>query len=103
MTLSPMVAKWAAAYEQEYGERPPELSLQIAEHINKVGERLTEQGRKDAQAGDYAYSTKIFQALVIKVFGEGIKKHPSTVQAVADLWRSDYMDGYNEEKDGGEA
>ena len=37
MTLSPMVAEWVAAYEQEHGHKPADLVLQIAEHILKVG------------------------------------------------------------------
>lgn len=94
MSLSPMVEKWAAAYEEEYGKRPGDLVLQIAEHIEKAGEMLTEQGRKDAQEGKHAYPAQFFPALVIKAFREGIGKHPDTVQAVADLWQSDYMDGY---------
>ena len=101
MSLSPMVEKWAAAYEQEYGKRTGDLVLQIAEHIEKVGERLTEQGRKDAQEGKRAYPTRVFPALVIKAFHNGIEKCPDTVQAVADLWQSDYMDGYNN-KNGGD-
>lgn len=100
MSLSPMVEKFAVAYEQEYGKRPGDLVLQIAEHIEKVGEMLTEQGRKDAQEGKCAYSTKVFTDLVIKAFRKGIEKSPDTVQAIAELWQSDYMDGYNSRNGG---
>ena len=96
MTLSPTVAKLAASYEQKYGEKPGGLVLQIAEHILKVGKMLTELGRKDAQEGRSAYSADFFPTIVIKAFGMDISKHPDTVQAVADLWQSDYMDGYND-------
>lgn len=96
MILSPTVAKLAASYEQEHGEKPGELVLQIAEHILKVGKTLTELGQKDAQKGRGAYSADFFPTLVLKAFGMDISKHPDTVQAVADLWQSDYMDGYND-------
>ena len=96
MTLSPTVAKWAEIYEQEYGHKPTDLVLQIAEHIEKVCKMLNEQGQKDAQQGKHARPADFFPALVIKAFGMDISKHPDTVQAVADLWQSYYMDGYQQ-------
>ena len=96
MTLSPTVAKWAEIYEQEYGHKPTDLVLQIAEHIEKVCKMLNEQGHKDAQLGKCAHPADFFPALVIKAFGMDISKHPDTVQAVADLWQSYYMDGYQQ-------
>lgn len=96
MTLSPMVAEWVAAYEQEHGCKPADLVLQIEEHILKVGKMLTNLGQKDAQEGKTPYPADIFPALVLKAFGNDISKHPDTVQAIADLWQSDYMDGYND-------
>ena len=57
---------------------------------------LYEQGQKDAQQGTCARPADFFPALVIKAFGNDISKHPDTVQSVADLWQSDYMDGYND-------
>lgn len=96
MTLSPTVTKWAEAYEQEHGHKPSDLVLQIAEHIEKVCKMLNELGQKDAQQGKCAHPADFFPALVIKAFGMDISKHPDTVQAVADLWQSDYMDGYND-------
>lgn len=92
MTLSPTVTEWAEAYEQEHGHKPADLVLQIAEHILKVGKMLKELGQKDAQQGKCAHATDFFPALVIKAFGIN---HPDTVQAVAELWQSDYMDGYS--------
>ena len=41
---TPMVLAWAAVYEQEYGQKPGEMVLRIAEHILKVGKMLTELG-----------------------------------------------------------
>lgn len=93
---TPVVLTWAKAYEQEHGHKPSDLVLQIAEHIVKVCKMLNELGQKDAQQGKCAYPADFFPALVIKAFGMDISKHPDTVQAVADLWQSDYMDGYRE-------
>ena len=95
MTLSPMVAEWAADYEQEHGNKPNELVLQIAEHILKVGKMLTELGRKDAQQGKSAYPADVFPALVVKAFRLDVDEDHETVQSVADLWQSDYMAGYD--------
>lgn len=102
MSLSPVVEKWAVVYEQEHGLRPGERVLQIVEHILTVGKMLTKRGEEDAQQGKSTYPSAVFPALVVKAFGMDISKHPDTVQAVAELWQSDYMDGYNEGKDGGE-
>lgn len=96
MTLSPMVAELVAAYEQEHGHKPADLVLQIAEHILKVGKMLTNLGQKDAQEGKTPYPADAFPTLVIKAFRMDGNENPETVQAVADLWQSDYMDGYND-------
>ena len=96
MTLSPMVAECVATYEQEHGCKPADLVLQIAEHIPKVGKMLTELGRKDAQEGKKPYHADVFPALVLKAFRMDADEDHETVQAVADLWQSDYMDGYND-------
>lgn len=93
MSLSPMTAEWAAVYEQEHGQRPAELVLQIAEHILKVGKMLTNLGQKDAQEGKTPYPADIFPALVREAF-QAIPEG-ATVKEIADLWQSDYMDGYN--------
>lgn len=87
MTLSPMVSEWAEAYEQEHGHNPAELVLQIAEHILKVGKKLTELGQKDAQQGKSAYPADIFQALAAKAIRLDVDEDHETVQAVAAfLW-----------------
>lgn len=96
MTLSHTVTEWAEAYEQEHGRKPAELVLQIAEHILNVSMMLTELGRNDAQNGKKAYPSDIFPALVAKAFRMDVDEDHETVQAVADLWQSDYMDGYNQ-------
>ena len=96
MTLSPMVAEWVAAYTQEHGRKPADLVIQITEHILKVGKMLTELGRKDAQEDKTPYPADVFPALVIEAFRMDVDEDHETVQAVADLWQSDYMDGYND-------
>lgn len=95
MNLSPSVAEWVTIYEQESGRKPNDLSIQIAQHIEKVGELLCERGREDAQEGKQPYSAESFPALVIKAFRMDVDEDHETVQAVADLWHTDYMDGYN--------
>lgn len=97
MKLSTMVADLAADYEQEHGQKPIGQALQIAEHILKVGAMLTELGRKNAQQGESAYSADVFSVLVVKAFQLDADEDHETVQAIADLWQFDYMDGYQEE------
>lgn len=97
MTLSPVVAEWAAIYEQEYGRQPCAQALQIAEHIEKVGILLREQGHRDAQISTHSHIDEI-PMLVKKAF----PNTPSNeiVQEIAGVWQSSYMKGYQE---GGEA
>ena len=95
MTLSPTVTEWAEAYEQEHGHKPYDLVLRIAEHVLKVGKMLTELGQKDAQQGKSAYPADAFPALVVKAFHLDVDEDHEIVQDLADLWQSDYMDGYN--------
>ena len=91
MNLPPIVAQWVATYEQEHGHKPEKLVLEIAEHIMKVGEMLAEQGQKDAQQGKPPQPAATFPALVEQVFRMG---DDETAQIVAEVWQSDYMDGY---------
>lgn len=97
MTLSPItaeLAELAEAYELEHGQKPTEQALRIAEHILKVGKMLTELGQKDAVNGEKAYTADVFQKLVVKAFRIKPDEDHETVQAVANLWRLCYMDGY---------
>lgn len=95
MILSPMVTKWAEAYEQEHGCKPNRWVLQMAEHIENVRKKLNELGKKDAQQGKRARPASFFPAIVRKAFGTDIFEHPDTVQAVAEVWQFSYMNGYN--------
>lgn len=95
MKLSPLVAEWAEAYEQKHGHKPAELLIQVAEHITKVSDMLRERGRADAQQSKTAYPADTFPRLVVKAFRLELDTDHDMVQAVADLWHDDYMDGYN--------
>ena len=96
MNLSPVVAEWATAYEQEHGQRPAELSLRIAEQITEVRKILWGLGKKAAGNGEILCSTDTFTELVIKVLPMDLnERHSETVQAIADLWQSAYTDGCN--------
>ena len=94
MILSPMVAELAAAYKQEHGHEPTERALQVSEHIEKVSRELTSLGRKNAQEDKKAYSADDFMALAAKTFHLDPEKDHETVQTIAGLWQSNYMDGY---------
>ncbi len=96
MSISPITAEWAVAYEKEYGHQPSERALQMAEHINKLSVILQNLGQRDAQKGDLPYSADIFQELAKKAFCLDPDKDHEIVQVVADLWQADYMDGYRQ-------
>lgn len=94
MTLSPTVAEWVAAYEQEHGHRPADLVLQIAEHIEKVAGILATQGAQDAEKGRTARPAGFFRELFCEVFRIPHSCDTATADAVAGLWQSFYMEGY---------
>lgn len=99
MKLSPEAAELVALYEQTYNRKPTEFGLQIAMHIDKVSNTLRERGKKEAQEGKKPYPFYIFPAMTAKAFGLDPTKDAETVQILADLWRDDYMDGYNAVKE----
>jgi len=92
-TPSINVAKFATVYEHENGQMPSEKAIQIAEHITKVGKMLADQGQQDALKGKTARHSAFFSSLVALIFPVALEDC-KTVQTVADLWQSDYMDGY---------
>lgn len=63
--------------------------------MTKVANLLTEKGRKEAQEGKEARPIDEFMDLATRAFRLDPAKDLETVQAVADLWRDYYMDGYN--------
>lgn len=88
-------AGWENDYEQKYGQKPSEVAKKIIEHIIKVGDVLTNKGREDGQKGKRRYSDESFSQLVRDVF-HMTDADAGIVEGVADLWKSDYMDGYQE-------
>ena len=95
MTLSPRCAEVVEAYEQEHGLKPSALAIRVVNHIDKVSGILRNQGRDDARKGLKAYPADFFPALVVKAFRMDVSEDHETEQAVADLWQSNYMDGYD--------
>lgn len=96
MSLSHLTAKYVADYEQDHGVPLPENAVQIAEHINKVGAMLRNQGRKDAQESRKPLDAAVMQALVRWVFHWDADEDPELVEPAADLWMAGYMAGYQE-------
>lgn len=94
MIVSPILTELAEAYEQEHGQKPSEPVLHIVEHIQQVGRLLKDQGRKDAQQGNNAYSANAFSMLVVKAFHLDAVEDRETVQAIAALWQDDYMSAF---------
>ena len=68
---------------------------QVLEHIEKVGDMLHQLGQKDAQKGENVRSADVFPLLVVKAFQMDADEDRDLIEGVADLWYSDYMDGYN--------
>ena len=101
MSYSQIITDWVTDYEMEHGRKPSEEVLRIAGHIGKVGERLAEVGRKDRINGETAHSAPVFRELVKKHFTiEDSDQEDELVSNIAAIWQADYMDGYNEGKDG---
>ena len=101
MSCPQIITDWVTDYEMEHGRKPSEKVLHIAEHIGMVGERLNEVGRKDRFNGKIAYSTTVFRKLVRHHFTiEDSDQEDELVRNIAAIWQADYMDGYNERKEG---
>lgn len=71
------------------------FAAQVEEHLSKVANMLTERGKKEAQEGKDSRPIDDFMELAAKAFRLDPIADLETVQAVADLWRDYYMDGYN--------
>lgn len=78
---------------------PTIFAAQVEQHLTKVANLLTEKGRKEAQEGKEARPIDEFMDLAARGFRLDPVTHIDTVQAVADLWRDYYMDGYNAVKE----
>lgn len=68
---------------------------QVLEHIEKVGGMLHQLGQKDALTGNNARPVDVFPLLVVKAFQMDADEDRDLIEGVADLWYSEYMDGYN--------
>ena len=78
---------------------PTIFAAQVEQHLTKVANLLTEKGRKEAQEGKEARPIDDFIDIAASAFRLDPAKDLKTVQAVADLWRDYYMDGYNAVKE----
>ena len=78
---------------------PTIFAAQMEEDLTRVCNLLTERGKKEAQEGKEARPIDDFMELAAKGFRLDPVTHIDTVQAVADLWRDYYMDGYNAVKE----
>ena len=86
------IDEWMAAYEQEYGRKPAEPVIEVIRHIDKVGATLEEQGRKDSQEGRESRTAESFVELAQYAFHNDLDEE--TAQAVGEIWRIEYMNGY---------
>ena len=78
----------------------PTISVvQMEQHLTKVANLLTEEGRKEAQEGKEARPIDDFIDIAARAFRLDPAKDLKTVQAVADLWESVYMNEYNAVKE----
>lgn len=88
------IEEWAAAYEQERDHKPTEPLMEVIRHIDKVGKKLTEQGRKDAREDRRPRLAETFVELAQYVFHNDLDEE--TAQAIGGLWQIEYMNGYQE-------
>lgn len=97
MKYSQLISEFVADHEEQHGIKPSAEVLRVAEHIGKMADRLVELGQKDRNTGKPAYSTDFFRELVKYHFtiadSDGEEE---LVSAIAALWQTDYMAGYNE-------
>lgn len=100
MTLSTNIQDYVIAFEQEYGKKLSPEALRVIEHIEFVGGRIKELGKKDAILGRDPYTLGPFCDLCRKVFRLESGCRDDVVDAVADLWLMYYTDSYNAAKDG---
>lgn len=90
------VEEWMIAYEQKHGRKPSEPLVKVIKHIDKVGDILRIKGEEDGKKGERRYSDEAFPQLVRDVFRMGPNADVETVQAIAELWQADYLEGYRE-------
>ena len=94
MSLSPLSAEWPSAYEQETGRKPTEISIRIAEHIDRIGEQLTTQGKEDSSNHHAPMTFDRMLLLAHETFPNESASLPEFAQAVARTWECDYLEGF---------
>lgn len=101
MNLPPIVAKWVATYEQEYGKQPPKQVIQVVTYFERLRMAIEDLGRSDAVAGRKPLSFSIFYDMTRQVIVGGGEKADECAQLYAELVRDHYMSGYNSVQEGG--
>lgn len=90
------IEEWIIDYEQKHGRKPRETAVEIAKHIDRVGDMLKKHGEEDSRKGKRRYVDEAFPQFVREVFGMGPDVDIEVIQAIADVWKGDYMEGYRE-------
>ena len=88
------LVEYIPEYEAQTGEKVSAVVARFAEQMDIVGQRFEAKGRDDAARSLPVPSDEVFQAWGKKLF-EG---DAAMVEAMADIIRLYYMDGY---KNGG--
>ena len=90
------IEEWIIDYEQKHGRKPSETTVEIVRHIVRVGDMLKKHGEEDGRKGKRRYVDEAFPQFVWEVFGMGPDVDIEVIQAIADVWKGDYMEGYRE-------
>lgn len=93
MTLPPIVAEFAATYEQEHGKQLSKQFLQIITYFERLGKALRDLGRDDAKKGRKPLAFSVFYDLTRYVIDDDAKEDNCT-QIYAELMQEYYHDGY---------
>ena len=94
MTLPPIVAEYAATYEQEHGKRLSRQVLQTIAYFERLGKALRGLGRGDAKKGRKPLPFPVFYDLTRYVIDDDAKEDNCT-QIYAELMQEYYKDGYD--------
>lgn len=70
-----------------------QLMDELAQHIDEIGQILHKWGKRDAAKGLKPYGREVFPQIVLKAYNAS-----PDLDALGDIWRADYMSGYEEGK-----
>lgn len=98
MTLSPMVAEWAAAYKQEHGHGPTDTAVRIADKAYNLGIQMAERGCNDKQIGREPLPFSAFESASKAGIVGNTNAAICCANEIAQLLYDNYMIGYNCEK-----